>query len=120
LLVAVMEKQLGMHLMGHDIFMNVAGGVKIMEPAVDLGIVSAIASSFLDRPIRKDTIVIGEVGLAGEVRAVGNLDIRIMEAKKMGFSRCVAPKGSLKRLPHTEDISLEGVDTVAAAMELLF
>jgi DNA repair protein RadA/Sms len=120
LLVAVMEKQLGMHLMGHDIFMNVAGGVKIMEPAVDLGIVSAIASSFLDRPIRKDTIVIGEVGLAGEVRAVGNLDIRIMEARKMGFSRCVAPKGSLKRLPHTEDISLEGVDTVAAAMELLF
>jgi DNA repair protein RadA/Sms len=120
LLVAVMEKQLGMHLMGHDIFMNVAGGVKIMEPAVDLGIVSAIASSFLDRPIRKDTLVIGEVGLAGEVRAVGNVEIRIMEAKKMGFSRCVAPTGSLKRLPPPKDIGLEGVDTVAAAMELLF
>jgi len=120
LLVAVMEKQLGMHLMGHDIFMNVAGGVKIMEPAVDLGIVSAIASSFLDRPIRKDTLVIGEVGLAGEVRAVGNVEVRIMEAKKMGFSRCVAPKGSLKRLPLPKDISLEGVETVTAAIELLF
>ena len=120
LLVAVMEKQLGMHLMGHDIFMNVAGGVKIMEPAVDLGIVSAIASSFLDRPIHKETLAIGEVGLAGEVRAVGNLEPRIMEAQKMGFSRCVVPKGSLKRIVRTKGIQLEGVDTVAEAMELLF
>jgi DNA repair protein RadA/Sms len=120
LLVAVMEKQLGMHLMGHDIFMNVAGGVKIMEPAADMGIVSAIASSFLDRPIRKDTLVIGEVGLAGEVRAVGNLEIRILEARKMGFTRCVAPAGSLKRLPNPGEIELEGVDSVTAAVELLF
>ncbi|MBC2745208.1 MAG: DNA repair protein RadA [Desulfosarcina sp.] len=120
LLVAVMEKQLGMHLMGHDIFMNVAGGVRIMEPAVDMGIVSAIASSFLDRPIRKDTMVLGEVGLAGEVRAVGNVDIRVSEAKKMGFTRCVAPAGSLKRLRRPKGITLEGVDTMAAAVELLF
>ena len=120
LLVAVMEKQLGMHLMGHDIFMNVAGGVRIMEPAVDLGIVSAVASSFLDRPIRRDTMVLGEVGLTGEVRAVGNVDIRISEAGKMGFTRCVAPAGSLKRLGPVADITLEGVDTVAAAVELLF
>ena len=120
LLVAVMEKQLGMHLMGHDIFMNVAGGVKIIEPAVDIGIVSAIASSFLDRPIRKDTLVIGEVGLAGEVRAVGNLEVRIQEAGKMGFSRCVVPAGSLKRLRRPKGIDLEGVDSVAAAVELLF
>jgi DNA repair protein RadA/Sms len=115
-----MEKQLGMHLMGHDIFMNVAGGVKIMEPAVDMGIVSAIASSFLDRPIRKDTMVVGEVGLAGEVRAVGNVDIRISEAQKMGFTRIVAPAGSLKRMKRPTGISLEGVDTVGAAVELLF
>ncbi len=120
LLVAVMEKQLGMHLMGHDIFMNVAGGVKIMEPAVDLGIVAAIGSSFLDRPIRKDTLAIGEIGLAGEVRAVGNLETRIMEAQKMGFSRCVVPKGSLKRLPKIKDIRMEGVGSVADAMERLF
>ncbi len=120
LLVAVMEKQLGMHLMGHDIFMNVAGGVKIMEPAVDMGIVSAVASSFLDRPIRKDTMVVGEVGLAGEVRAVGNVDIRISEARKMGFTRIIAPAGSLKRLRRPNDLALEGVDTVSAAVEMLF
>jgi DNA repair protein RadA/Sms len=120
LLVAVMEKKLGLHLTGHDIFMNVAGGVKIMEPAVDMGIVSAIASSFLDRPIRKDTMVVGEVGLAGEVRAVGNVDIRISEAQKMGFTRIVAPAGSLKRMKRPTGISLEGVDTVGAAVELLF
>jgi len=120
LLVAVLEKQLGMHLMGHDIFMNVAGGVKIMEPAVDMGIVSAIASSFLDRPIRKDTLVIGEVGLAGEVRAVGNADIRISEAHKMGFARIVGPAGSLARLHPSESVTLEGVETVGAAVERLF
>ena len=120
LLVAVLEKQLGMHLMGHDIFMNVAGGVKIIEPAVDVGIISAIASSFLDKPIRKDTLVLGEVGLAGEVRAVGNVEIRIAEAAKMGFTRCVVPAGSLKRLRRPKGIVLEGVDAVSEAVELLF
>jgi DNA repair protein RadA/Sms len=120
LLVAVMEKQLGMHLMGHDIFMNVAGGVKITEPAVDMAIVSAVASSFLDRPIRKDTLVLGEVGLAGEVRAVGNVEVRISEARKMGFSRILLPSGSLKRLRRPKGATLEGVDSVSAAAELLF
>ncbi|PID40636.1 MAG: DNA repair protein RadA [Proteobacteria bacterium] len=120
LLVAVMEKQLGMHLVGHDIFMNVAGGVKIMEPAVDMGIVSAIASSFLDRPIRKDTLVVGEVGLTGEVRAVGNVDIRISEAQKMGFTRILGPAGSLKRLRKPDKITLESVENVSDALELLF
>ena len=120
LLVAVMEKKLGLNLMGHDIFMNVAGGVKIMEPAADMGIVSAIASSFLDRPIRKDTLVLGEVGLAGEVRAVSNIEIRISEARKMGFTRCVAPAGSLKRLRQPKEMDLEGVVNLAEAMELLF
>lgn len=120
LLVAVMEKKLGMHLMGHDIFMNVAGGVKIMEPAADMGIVAAIASSFLDRPIRKDTMVLGEVGLAGEVRAVSGIEIRISEATKMGFTRCIAPAGSLKRLRRSKGVTLEGVATVADAVALLF
>ena len=82
LLVAVMEKKLGMHLMGHDIFINVAGGVKVDEPAIDMGIVSAFASSFLDRSIPKGTITFGEVGLTGEVRAIGHVETRIAEAKK--------------------------------------
>jgi DNA repair protein RadA/Sms len=80
LLVAVMEKKLGMHLMGHDIFINVAGGVKIDEPAVDMAIVAAVASSFLDRPIQKGTIILGEIGLTGEVRAIGHVETRVAEA----------------------------------------
>ncbi|MBW1985518.1 MAG: DNA repair protein RadA, partial [Deltaproteobacteria bacterium] len=120
LLVAVMEKKLGMHLMGHDIFINVAGGVKIDEPAVDMGIVSAVASSFLDRSIQKGTIIFGEVGLTGEVRAIGHVETRIAEAKKMGFTRCLIPKSNLKRMAKIKGIEIIGVKTVALAMEELF
>lgn len=120
LLVAVMEKKLGMHLMGHDIFMNVAGGVRVDEPAVDLGIVCAVASSFLDRPIRSGTVVIGEVGLAGEIRAVGQAESRLREARKMGFHRCVAPAGNARRVPEMEEMAVEGVRSVSEAVEVLF
>jgi len=119
LLVAVMEKKLGMHLMGHDIFMNVAGGVKIYEPAVDLAVVAAIASSFLDRPIDETTLVLGEVGLAGEVRGIGNLETRIAEATKMGFTRCVVPERNRKR-PTGGHMQVIGVGGVAGAIETLF
>jgi DNA repair protein RadA/Sms len=120
LLVAVMEKKLGMHLMGHDIFVNVAGGVKIDEPAVDMGIVSAVASSFLDRPIQKETIIFGEVGLTGEVRAVSHVETRVAEAIKMGFTRCLVPHSNLKRMPEIKGIELIGIKTVSEAMEGLF
>ena len=120
LLVAVMEKKLGMHLFGHDIFMNVAGGVKIDEPSVDLAVLAAIASSFLDKPVTGETLVLGEVGLAGEVRAIGNMAARLSEAQKMGFHRCLAPKGSLKRVAVPDQIELIGVDTVERALEALF
>jgi DNA repair protein RadA/Sms len=120
LLVAVMEKKLGLHLMGHDIFMNVAGGVKIDEPAVDMGIVSAIASSFLDRPIHKGTLIFGEVGLTGEIRGIGHVEIRVAEAKKMGFSRCLVPQSNLKRMTKIKGIELIGVKTVSEAIENLF
>ena len=120
LLVAVMEKKLGMHLMGHDIFINVAGGVKIDEPAVDMGIVSAVASSFLDRSIPKGTIIFGEVGLTGEVRAIGHVETRIAEAKKMGFTRCLVPQSNLKRMTKIIEIELTGVKTISEAMEELF
>ena len=120
LLVAVMEKKLGMHLMGHDIFINVAGGVKIDEPAVDMGIVSAVASSFLDRSIPKDTIIFGEVGLTGEVRAIGHVETRIAEAKKMGFVRCLVPHSNLKRMTKIKEIELTGVKTISEAIEELF
>jgi DNA repair protein RadA/Sms len=120
LLAAVMEKQLGMHLMGYDIFMNVAGGVKVIEPAVDMAIVSAIASSFLDKPVPDGTVVLGEVGLAGEVRAIGQVDIRLAELKKMGFKRCLVPDSNLKRIPDIDGIEVAGIKTVSEAIEMLF
>jgi DNA repair protein RadA/Sms len=120
LLAAVMEKQLGMHLMGHDIFMNVAGGVKVIEPAVDMAIVSAIASSFLDKPVPDGTVVLGEVGLTGEVRAIGQVDIRLSEVKKMGFKRCLVPDSNLKRIPDVDGIEVAGIKTVPEAVETLF
>ncbi|MFZ5573530.1 MAG: DNA repair protein RadA [Thermodesulfobacteriota bacterium] len=120
LLVAVMEKKLGLQLMGHDIFMNVAGGVKVIEPAVDMGIITAVASSFLDRPLAGGTVVLGEVGLAGEVRAISHVDLRVQEAAKMGFSRCIVPGGNLKRMTAGHELEVIGIGTVAEAMEILF
>jgi len=120
LLVAIIEKKLGMHLMGHDIFMNVAGGVKIDEPAVDMGIVAAVASSFLDRSIQKNTIVLGEVGLTGEVRAIGHVETRVAEARKMGFTRCLVPAGNVKRMTGVNEMDIKGIRTVGEAMEELF
>jgi DNA repair protein RadA/Sms len=120
LLVAVMEKKLGMQLMGHDVFMNVAGGVKVSEPAVDMGIVSAVASSFLDRPIADGIIVLGEVGLTGEVRAIGQVENRLAEAKKMGFTRCLLPESNLKRLNGKAGLDLLGVKNIDQAVESLF
>ncbi len=96
LLTAVLEKCEGLELKGHDIFVNIAGGVRITEPAADLGVLAAINSSFRNRPIDHETVVIGEVGLAGEVRAVMGIESRIREAEKMGFRRAIVPRSNLK------------------------
>ncbi len=120
LLAAVMEKILGMQLMSYDIFMNVAGGVKVTEPAMDMAIVAAVASSFLDKAISDNTVVLGEIGLTGEVRAIGQADTRIVESRKMGFSRCLLPKSNLKRLPEIDGIDIEGVKTVSDVADKLF
>jgi len=115
-----MEKILGMNLMSHDIFMNVAGGVKVDEPAVDIGIVSAMASSLLDRAITNGTVVLGEVGLTGEVRAIGQVDARVSEIKKMGFTRCLLPKSNLKRMSITKGIEIIGLKRIEQMAEALF
>ena len=120
LMVAVMEKKLGLHLNGHDIFLNVAGGVKVDEPGVDLAALAAIASSFLDKPVTNGTLVLGEVGLTGEVRAIGNMEARLAEAQKMGFTRCVAPVGNVRRIEGPSEIELVGAANVDHAMEALF
>jgi DNA repair protein RadA/Sms len=120
LLVAVMEKKLGMHMMGHDIFMNVAGGVKVDEPAVDMGIIAAVASSFLDRAVPEGHIVMGEVGLTGEVRAIGQVETRVAEIRKMGFTRCLLPDSNVRRMTGIPDIEVIGIQTVSQAIETLF
>jgi DNA repair protein RadA/Sms len=120
LLVAVMEKKLGLHLIGQDVFMNVAGGVKVDEPAIDLAVVAAIASSFMDKAVPADMLILGEVGLTGEVRAVGHVDIRAMEAAKMGFTRCLVPQGNIRRMGTVSGIETIGVRTVEDALENLF
>ena len=118
LLVAVLEKKVGLHLAGQDIFLNAAGGVRLNEPAADLAMIMAVASSHLDKPIAAQTLVLGEVGLAGEVRAITQPEQRIAEAEKLGFKTCIIPSGNLRRLKKGK-IRLEGVASVQEAMQLL-
>lgn len=106
LLVAVLDKIGGLHLGNHDIFVNVAGGVKLAEPAADLGVVAAVASSFLDRSIDPKTVVFGEVGLTGEIRGINQMEVRIREAARMGFARCVLPRTQLRGLDRAASIEL--------------
>ncbi len=120
LLIAVLEKKMGLHLIGQDVFVNVAGGIRIDEPAVDLGVLAAVASSFLDKPIDPRTLLIGEVGLAGEVRSVGQVDSRVREAIKLGFSRCILPASAHRQLQAYDGIQLHGVSSLAEAWDLLF
>jgi DNA repair protein RadA/Sms len=119
LLVAVLEKKVGLSLLHQDVFVNAAGGVRIDEPAVDLAIVTALASSFLDKPVEPHTVLVGEVGLTGEVRAVGRMDVRVKEASKLGFSRCVLPQSNLERL-RSDNIRLLGVKSLQEVFTVLF
>jgi DNA repair protein RadA/Sms len=121
LLIAVLEKRAGLPLMGQDIFFNVAGGVRLDEPAVDLGVVAALASSHLNRPAPPRTLFFGEVGLTGEVRAVARPDIRLNEAARLGFRRCFLPAGNLKNLPNTPgNLQATGVVNIGEVLEQLF
>jgi DNA repair protein RadA/Sms len=121
LLLAVLEKRMGYQLHHADVFVSIAGGLKIVEPAIDLGVLLAIASSFCNHPIDPGTVVIGEVGLGGEVRSVPRIEHRIKEALHMGFSRCVLPKRNVRGLPTglAERIALQGVETVEEAVHAL-
>lgn len=119
LLVAVLEKKVGLNLAGRDIFLNVAGGMRLNEPAADLGIVAAVASSHLDKSIAPQTMVIGEVGLAGEVRGITQPEIRVREAAKLGFSRCILPAGSIRKVK-VSGMELIGVVSAEEALERLF
>jgi len=120
LLCAVLEKKGGMDLYGHDIFLNIAGGMRIDEPALDLGVICALASSLLECSIPSTTVVCGEVGLAGEVRAVGQVDIRVREAERLGFTRFIMPRSNQERLTRQGDIECIGVATLAEFLEMIF
>ena len=119
LLMAVLEKRVGLPLSGYDSYVNIAGGIRMNEPAVDLGIIMAVASSYKNRPVSEDTIVFGEVGLSGEVRAVTMPEQRVAEAKKLGFKVCVVPEVSLKSIGKVEGIEVIGVKSVNQTMNLL-
>ncbi len=116
LLMAVLEKRLGMALGNSDAYVNIAGGIRMNEPAIDLGIVMAIVSSFRNRPIDEKTIVFGEVGLSGEVRAVNMPEQRVAEAKKLGFETCILPEVSLKMVKGIKGIKLVGVKNIGDAV----
>ena len=113
LLMAVLEKKMGMQLSGCDAYLNIAGGMKVSEPALDLGIVSAIISSFRNTPFGNKTIVFGEVGLTGEVRAVSQAKQRVAEAIKLGFEECILPSACLKAIGKEDRIKLIGISSVA-------
>ena len=119
LLMAVLEKRIGLHMSNCDAYVNIAGGIKMNEPAIDLGIVMALVSSYKNRPVDEKMIVFGEVGLSGEVRAVGMPEQRVAEAKKLGFEICVVPEVSLDMVKNIKGIKIVGVKTVNDAMNLI-
>lgn len=117
LLIAVLEKKAGVHLGGMDIFINIVGGLKILEPASDLGIIAAIVSSFKEVPIDSKTIFFGEVGLSGEVRAVAQAEARIKEAAKIGFKKAIIPKNNFDRIKDNLGLNTIGVKDVEEVIE---
>ena len=119
LLVAVLEKKAGMMLGGQDIYLNVVGGLKINEPSIDLGILASTASSFKNIAISKDTVIMGEVGLTGEVRRINLIEKRIKEAEKLGFKKCIIPESNKKSLKEKYKLDIIGVKDINEAMNKL-
>lgn len=121
LLVAVLEKRAGLQITSQDIFMNVAGGVKIEEPAVDLGICISLVSNFLNKPVSAKTTVFGEIGLSGEIRGVSQVDVRLKEAEKLGFKKFLLPMINIDKLNHKDNKqSYIGIENINQAIEILF
>ncbi|MBI3393932.1 MAG: DNA repair protein RadA [Nitrospirae bacterium] len=117
LLLAVLEKRAGLPLIGQDVFVNVVGGIQLDEPAADLAVVAAVASSMRERAVDPRTVVFGEVGLAGEVRAVAQVEARLSEAAKLGFTRCIVPRGNREKIAGVCGVELVGVSDVREAVD---
>lgn len=117
LIMAVIEKRLGLRMSEYDAYLNIAGGMRLSEPAIDLGVVLSTVSSFYDKALPEKLMCFGEVGLSGEVRTVRSAGQRIGEAAKMGFQKCICPEGCLRSLRHMEGIEIIGVRTIREAVE---
>ncbi len=119
LLLAVLEKRVGLNLGQYDVFVNVAGGIRIDEPAVDLGIAASITSSLRDVPVDSSSVAVGEIGLGGEIRTIGQIEKRVQEAAKLGFKRIIIPKNNLKGVKQNAEIEVVGVDRIEQAIKEL-
>ena len=119
LLLAVLEKRAGLKLYNQDVYINVAGGLSLSEPAVDLPLCVAVASSLSDVPLPSDLAVMGEIGLAGEVRAITQIERRINECVRLGFRQIMCPSDSVKKLKKIEGVELIPVNTLAQAVAVL-
>ncbi|MFB6230811.1 MAG: DNA repair protein RadA [Salinibacter sp.] len=119
MILAVLEKRAGLAFSDHDVFINVAGGVRLEEPAVDLGVAIAAASSFRDIPADTGSVLIGEVGLGGEIRTVSRIEPRIKEAAKLGFDRAVVPENNLDRIAGKHDIDVAGAEQLTGVVDLV-
>jgi len=120
LLVAVLGKRMGIEMGDQDIFVNVAGGLRVNEPGADLGIISAMVSSFLDKPVDRNMVLFGEVGLAGEIRGVSQPELRIKEAQKLGFTRCVLSGSNVESCKKFKGMELVGMDSIRGLVDVLF
>ena len=107
IILAVMDKRVGMHISSYDVYVNVVGGLKMVEPAIDLGVFLAIASSFRNKAIPEDVVAIGEIGLTGELRSCDYLENRIAEAEKLGFKRCLIPPYNREKLAKFKKIQIK-------------
>ncbi len=119
LLIAVLEKRLGIKLGECDAYVNIAGGIKINEPAIDLGIVATLISSYKDKAIDEKTVCFGEIGLSGEVRSVNMAEQRVLEAKKLGFETCIMPKSSMDAMSKIEGIKIIGISSVRELLNVI-
>lgn len=118
MLMAVLEKRKGLQLSAYDSYVNIAGGMKISEPAMDAAIIAAIASSYRNKAVDPNTLVFGEIGLTGEVRAVANAETRLLEASKLGFKQCIMPKANIKGIKKSEGIKIYGITNISELLEI--
>ena len=119
MLLAVLDKRVGINTGAHDVFVNVAGGIRIDEPAADLGIATAIVSSLRDIPVDSQTVAIGEIGLGGEIRTIAHCDKRVQESAKLGFKTIIVPTTNAKKMKSSKEITIIGVETIQEAIKQL-